>query len=264
MLLSEENARSIASVLESETIPAAADLGQWALNEHIYDASKAAKAGFLFGGAGIQGNEQLFVSEFSRSQWVDGADGKRRRYGTAIRLFVKASSVSAQAKIGLSFLAAEAQMKNLSAQSELTVVGYVGNIGSHFITQGTFDVENYVKMRLNMNELIETITKDPDNMRPTLLEESNADLQEEEEDFQRVVGQLWALSRIADNRSCARAKHDFPEGATGLIAVAIEDMYKKLSAPFGGVGRPCDDQSLGAGAKEFAKKRLRSLKLNKD
>ena len=264
MLLSEEIARSITGALAAETVPEVADLGQWALNEQIYDATQAARAGFLFGGADIQGTEQLFVSEFSRSQWVNGADGKRRRYGTAVRLYVKASSVSAQAKIGLSFLAAEAQMRNVSAQSEITVVGYVGDIGAHFLTQGTFDVEDYVKMRLNMNGLIETITGNPENIRPTLLEESSADIQEEQDDFQRIVGKLWALSRIADKKSCSKAKQDFPEGARGLIAVSIEDTYRTLSAPFGGVPRPCDNKSLGTGAQEFAKARLLGLKLSKD
>lgn len=265
MLLAEERAAAPLSAASATEIPPARDLGQWALNEVLYDSAKAARAGFVFGGTAIQASEQLFVSEFSRSKWVDGdgSDRKRRRYGVAIRLLVKASSLSAQAKLGLSFLAAEAQTRSVAAQSELRVVGYVGSISSHFITQGTFDVENYVKMRLNMDKLVQTVAEDQANIRPALLEERGDEV-EEDQDFLRVVGQLWALSMVADRKSCTDAKQQFPGGATGLVMAAIEDTYGKLSAPFGGPPLPCDDNDLGQGAREFARARLRGLKLKRD
>ena len=258
MFVSNEPDIQLGAVVDSE-VPAAGDLSTWERRDVAYDATMAAKAGFVFGGLAIQGTERLFLSEFTRSQWVTASDGRRRRYGAGVRLFVKATSMSGKAKVGLSFLAAEAEMGNATARSDLTVVGYVGSIGDHFVMQGTFNVENYVLMRQNMDKLIVQMADDTANLRPILLEEEGDD--DDGEDFDRVVGQLWALSMIADRKSCAHAKGKFPRAGSAIGVAAIEAMYGKLSAPFGGTPRPCDDQELGVGAQEYAKQQLGKLRL---
>lgn len=66
---------------------------------------------------------------------------------------------------------------------------------------------------------------------------------------------------IADRKSCVHARGKFPRAGSAIGVAAIDAMYGKLSAPFGGTPRPCDDQELGVGAQDFAKKELKKLRL---
>ena len=66
---------------------------------------------------------------------------------------------------------------------------------------------------------------------------------------------------IADRKSCVHAKGKFPRAGLAIGVAAIDATYGKLSAPFGGTPRPCDDQELGVGAQEYAKEQLGSLRL---
>ena len=233
----------------------AEELSVWIQDDFDLDASLAAKLGFGIGGGSIGGTQRLLIREFSRSSICVGADGKRYRYGTAVRLVVRINGLTAAANLSIPFVAAETQLARMQAESTLRVIGYVGEKLAELLPPfRAFNVDTYAELSTRMNEVKRLIGEDVKNVRPVKL---GVEISSEERlDVAFSLGLVWGLTCISKGRSCEEGKRSYPDSASISSMRAIEQAYGSMPNPSPGTrDRPTKVHE------QTAKEMLRGLKL---
>lgn len=236
-------------------IPVPDELSDWAQTDYDLDANMALKLGFSLGGGSTSANQRLLIREFSRSATCSAPDGKRYRYGTAVRLVVKINNITAGANLSIPFVAAETQLARMQAESTLRVVGYAGEELAGLLPPfRAFNVDTYAELSTRMNEVKRLIAEDVANIRPTKL---GVEITTEEKlDVSSALGLVWGLTCISKRQSCNVAKRSYPDTASLSAMRAIEQAYAGMPRPVGCTGdRPTKLHQ------EAAKEMLRGLEL---
>ena len=236
-------------------LPEPDELSDWVQQDYDLDANLAQKLGFSVATGTLGGSQRLLIREFSRSSTCEGTDGKRYRYGTAVRLVVKINNVTAGASLTIPFVAAETQLARMQAESTLRVVGYVGEgLAGLLPPFRAFNVDTYAEMSTRMNEVKQLIGEDIENVRPTRL---GVEVTTEETlDLSSALGLVWGLTCISKRRSCAEAKRSYPDQGSLAAMRAIEQAYGSMPSPVG-----CTADKPSKLHEAAAKEMLRGLEL---
>jgi len=213
--------------------PTPSELDDW--EQHFYTLSEtgAAKLGFTVGEVSASGSIKVVVAETSRSKTITADDGKTQmRYGVALRLVIRATSFEGSTEFNLPMIAAEAQLGRIETQSHLIVRGYVGAKLAKLIPEWReFDVEGYVALKRSITEIQQLITQDIENIRPRLLHvfDKTDDLLNDDQDRERAIGIVWALTRILDGSSADDALKSFPLGSSAHGISGLKETYLELT-----------------------------------
>lgn len=213
--------------------PKAEELSDWNQYDYDLDARMAAKLGFGFGGLNISSSQRLLVREFTRSKVCSGEDGKRYRYGTAVRLIVKVNNIAGGGSLTLPFVAAETQFGRMEASSSLKVIGYVGSQLAGILPPfRTFNVDAYAEMSTKMNEVKRLIGEDVENVRPEKLG-VEVDSDEQQMDVKEALGLIWGLTCAAKGKSCKEARDEYPDREDPSAIRGIQAAYDRLPSSTG-------------------------------
>jgi hypothetical protein len=240
---------------ECTSPPAASELSDWEQQFYSLDANLAAKVGFALGSVSASARQRVLISEFSRSAPCSTEDGLELHYGVALRLIVHVANFEAGANLTLPWVAAQAQVQKAETWSKLSVTGYVGDLGPLLPPIKAFTVDNYIDLMQKVSAIQAKVASDTGNIRPRKLRVVDPSAEGQEQKW--AVGAVWALTQIADGRSCRRAHEEFPDREATTALGAIEDVYRSFG--FGS----CDDTTPSGEAQDLARKRLRGTKLKR-
>jgi hypothetical protein len=228
------------------------DLAHWEQRSYQLDVDAAIKLGFPVGSVGGSSRQRVVVMEFSRTADCVGTDGAELRYGVSARLYVRVSDFEASAKLNIPLVAAEAQLNRVETESGLSVHGYVGAI--NLPPAKPFSVETYVELMQKLSEIQAQIASDTPNIRPTVLHRHVPDDEVTNADHYSA-GRWWGLKKLAEGRSCSRAKRDFPAPQPlRVVTEAIEDVYFAHSGE-----QDCSDEEPSSKAVDSARRTIRDL-----
>jgi hypothetical protein len=166
-------------------VPSADSLATWQQESYQLDAKFAASVGFPLWGA--ETTDHLKVMLFGISRYEDVRSGVHvYRYGVAIRVLLEIFDSENQAKVSLPAIAAQVELDILQANSQLIVLGYVGNIGPQLPDWQAFDVNNYANYMAAVSKLQAQVFGDVANTKPVLLSSTLAsELKDHDTDVQQ-------------------------------------------------------------------------------
>ena len=118
----------------------------------------------------LSGSGQHDVLIFQVARYKDVANGGDTfRFGVAIEAVITVWVGKFQGNLTLPVVAANVQLSNSTASSDLAVRGYLPKAALHLPPWGSFDVGSYAEFQSTVSTLQDTILFDNDNIKPVLL-----------------------------------------------------------------------------------------------
>ena len=136
--------------------------------QYNLDQSGAITLGFSVVSLAASGTHAILVFQIAR--YKDVADnGDTFRFGVAMEATITVNTAKFQGSLALPVVAANVQLGNATASSNLAVRGYLPQSPLHLPAWGSFDVGNYTDFQNTVSKLQDDILFDNKNIRPVLL-----------------------------------------------------------------------------------------------
>lgn len=213
------------------------DLDTWQSLDDQLSVDAAAEAGFgvVKVEAGYQG--RVIVRDVSMS-CRRTVQGRECDIGASVRLIIKIIGLDLKGDLSLPAVSAKVELGLLRASADLRVVG-VTNVAifGAFPSFEKLDVEAFGKYTAAQDSIRKLITKDPSNIKPTLLRYLPEKV--DDGDYPKAVGVVFAMKSIASGRSLDDALRECPRDWTDYYS-AITDTYNTIAGigPDGSNHRP--------------------------
>lgn len=210
-----------------------AELGE--LTSSSYDLS-VTRAGELnipvVGSVGGGTSRRVVVLEWTRFKRLTEADGTELRYGFAIRFCLTVNKWSADLKLSLPFLSAQAELGNIQAAWTMEVRGLTGTkVNAAVLPPQPLSVETFVTARQSLEGIVAAINDPSTTFVPGILLSKTNPLGRDSR-LRKSAIEAYALYSVFKGRNADRAVSGLtlkaPEEADSIRAV-----YESLDAPAG-------------------------------
>jgi hypothetical protein len=140
------------------------DLAEMSQEQYNLKQSDAVTLGYSLVTLSESGTHDVLI--FQAARYKDVADGEYTfRFGVAI----EATTEKFEGGLTLPAVAANVQLSNASASSDLAVRGYLPKTALQLPAWGSFDVGSYTEFQTKVSNLQSTVLSDNDSIRPVLL-----------------------------------------------------------------------------------------------
>lgn len=144
------------------------DLTEMSQEQYNLDQSAAATLGFSAFSLSASGQHDVLVFQVARYKDVASGDDTFR-FGVAIEAVITVSVEKFEGNLTLPGVAANVQLNNSSASSDLAIRGYLPQTKLQLPPWGSFDVGSYATFQSTVSALQDLILFDSANIRPVLL-----------------------------------------------------------------------------------------------
>lgn len=239
-----------------EDIPQTTDqLGE--LISYTYDLTVRRAAEFnipVVGSVSGGFDRRVVVLEWTRYKEVAGAKGITCRYGYVIRFCLTISKWSAQTKVSLPYLSAQAELGNLEASWLMQVRGLVGpKIDAVVLPPQELKVETFVIARQSLIAVIGATSDATTRFIPGIML-ARIDPTNPEVAYWRAAVQTFSIDGVRRGWNRSRALSRLGSSSPG-DADLIGEVYSQLGVK--------DDETPGKGAQEQATNLLRGIRVTK-